>query len=439
MKKEAVEVVKKLQLNGFTAYFAGGAVRDILRREDPQDIDIATSAKPEEVKQIFLQTHPLGIDYGTLLVVFSGKKFEVTTFRTEAEYKDQRRPSSVTFSSAREDANRRDFTINAIFYDPIKNSFIDYVGGIEDIKKGVVRFVGNPEERISEDHLRLMRAIRFKITLGYQYSKDTFDAVRKNAGKIKSVAAERIRDELNKILTSPNRHLGIIELSESTLLSQIIPELELLKGVPQPEEYHHEGDCFTHTYLALKSLPRQASLRLTWAVLLHDIAKPLTRGKRDGIITFDNHATKSAELTRVILIRLKFPKVEIDEICWLVHYHMSITQIDQMRPSKRFSFLTDAKFDDLIKLVEADSKGTYPINLELVEKIQREKENAIKKANLHTNPQIKRLVNGNDLIELGIEPREKYAEILDTVFDQQLEGKIQSKDEAIKFLESSYK
>jgi poly(A) polymerase len=177
---------------------------------------------------------------------------------------------------------------------------------------------------------------------------------------------ERVRDELNKIQASENRHLGLIELSESKLLEYILPEIERMKGVPQPEQYHHEGDCFTHTYLALKSLPRSASLRLAWAVLLHDIAKPLTIGKTADRITFNDHAAKSAELARGILRRLKFPKLEIDEIAWLVHYHMSVTQFDQMKPAKRVAFLTDAKFDDLMSLVEADSKGTYPVNLEMV-------------------------------------------------------------------------
>lgn len=298
MKKEATQVVKVLKESGFEAYFAGGCVRDILMLKDPRDIDIATSAKPEEVEEIFEKTYPVGKKYGTILVRSGNYQFEVTTFRKEGRYKDGRRPSVVTFTSAREDALRRDFTINGVFYNPLSNSFIDYVGGQEDIKKRVVKFIGNPEDRINEDRLRLIRAIRFKVTLGFQYSRETFEAVRAQADQIKNVSPERLRDELNKIIESENRHLGLVELSESKLLKHIIPELEEMKGIPQPEDYHHEGDCFTHTYLALKSLPKQSPVYLCWAVLLHDIAKPDTIGKTDGRISFNDHASRSAKIDR---------------------------------------------------------------------------------------------------------------------------------------------
>lgn len=440
MKQEATEIVKKLQEKGFVAYFAGGCVRDILMRNDPHDIDIATSAKPDQVEKIFQSTHPIGKQFGTILVRSGAFQFEVTSFRVEGEYKDGRRPSSVYFSNAKEDALRRDFTINGIFYNPARNSFIDYVDGREDIKKGVIKFIGNPTERINEDKLRLIRAIRFKITLGFQYDTETFTAVRKNSAKIREVSAERVRDELNKILLSPNRHQGLVELSESKLLQHIIPELENMKSVPQPAEYHHEGDCFTHIYLALKSLEQGASLHLCWATLLHDIAKPLTIARADGKITFYDHATKSAEMARKILKRLKFSNIEINEISYLIHYHMSVAQIDQMRPGKRFAFLTDPRFSDLIRLVEADSKGTYPINLELVEKMRADMSVALAAAKKHENLiGQKRLVTGDDLISLGVEDRHKYRDILEKLYDMQIEGKFKNKTEAIEYIKTNYK
>lgn len=436
MRDEAIKIVKVLQDSGYVAYFAGGCVRDLLMHQEPNDIDIATSAKPDEVEKLFTETYPIGKEYGTILVRSGKHQFEVTTFREEGSYKDGRRPSTVKFTNAKQDALRRDFTINGIFYNPANGSYIDYVGGRDDIKKRVIDFIGSARERILEDKLRLVRAVRFKVTLGFQYSDETLVAVKKNANLIREVSSERVRDEINKIFANKNRHIGLVELSRSGILRHILPEVEKLKGVPQPIEYHHEGDCFTHTYLALRSLPPNAPLRLAWAVLLHDIAKPKTIKKERGKISFPGHAQESARIAEEIMKRFKFSKTETKEISWLIYYHMSVAQIDQMRPGKRLEFLTDPKFNDLIELVEADSKGTYPVNLDLVEKMEAAKNSALlQKNSIKTE---KRLINGDDLISLGIEPGKKFKKILEDVLDRQIGGDFADKQVALDYVKKTY-
>ncbi|MDH4358542.1 MAG: CCA tRNA nucleotidyltransferase [Candidatus Berkelbacteria bacterium] len=438
MRKTATEIVKKLQDNGYEAYFAGGAVRDLLLRKEPKDIDIATSAPPEQIEKIFSKTTPVGRRFGIITVILNDEAFEVATFRSESDYKDNRRPSKITFSSAKEDAIRRDFTINGLFLNPTNNQIIDYVGGQEDIKKKTIRFIGSAKERIEEDHLRLVRAIRLKTTLGFQYAPETFEAVRNCASLIKEVSAERIRDELNLILKSPNRHQGFIELSESNLLKFIIPKLDEMKGVPQPDVFHKEGDVFVHTYLALKSLPDDSPSYLAWAVMLHDIAKPKTLIKEKRII-FHDHAQESAKLAREILGRLKFPKFETYDICWLIENHMRIADIEKMRPNKALEFVLDPKFSDLIKLAEADAKGTYPIRDEFVANLKKYVERATKfKENKQHLKEI-RILTGDDLIKIGIEPGERFKKILDEIDSMKVEGKLKTKEEAIAYITKKLK
>lgn len=439
MRKEASDIVAKLQREGFLAYFAGGYVRDLLMKRESSDIDIATSAKPDDVKRIFTKTIDKAQKFGTIIVMQGSHQFEVTTFRNEAIYLDGRRPSQVSFTNAREDARRRDFTINGIFYDPIKGNFIDYVGGIDDVKKRVISFIGNATNRINEDKLRLIRAVRLKIVLNFQYKDETFQAIKKNAKKIQCVSAERIREEVNKILQSKSRHLGLVELSQSGILKYILPEVERLKGVPQPYEYHHEGDCFTHIYLALKSLRQDAPLEVCWGVLLHDIAKPQTLKKINGKITFNDHASQSSDLARKILQRFKFSKKFIEDVCYIIRYHMSIGQIEQMKPSKKVDFLLNERFELLLELTEADSKGTYPVNLEMVAAMKRFNKMARLQVDItkHLKDEPK-LINGNDLKEIEHIEQKKYGEILEEVYDLQIEGKLKTKEEAISFIKDKY-
>lgn len=438
MKNEALDIVEKLQDAGFKAYYAGGSVRDMLLGKDVSDFDIATSALPDDIEKLFEKTIPVGKKFGTISVVSNGHSFEVTTFRKESDYEDRRRPANVTFTDEKEDATRRDFTVNAIFYDPVAKKYIDYVGGMEDIKKKSIRFVGNADERINEDHLRLVRAIRFKITLGFQYDNSTFEAIRKNADLIKNVSAERIRIELDKIVSSPRRHQGLIELSESGLLKNIIPELENLKGVPQPDVYHKEGDVFVHIYLALKSLPAIASAHLAWAVLLHDIAKPETLTEENGRIIFHDHAKISSQLARKILERLKFSSFAIYEICWLIENHMKIGVVDKMRPNKRLEFVLDPKFIDLIELARADASGTYPVDLSLVQNLEKYVLDAKKFLDEKKHLAEQKFFSGDDLIKMGFTPSEKFKEMLEDVNDKIVECEIKSRFEAIQYVKGKY-
>jgi len=437
MKKIAIKIINKLVKNGYKAYFAGGYVRDMLMGKVSKDIDIITSAKPDEIERLFSKTIPVGKDFGVIIVVSGGHNFEVATFRKESCYNDKRRPGKVSFTDAQTDASRRDFTVNAVFYDPLKNKIIDFVGGVDDIKKRTIRFIGNPIERIKEDPLRLIRAIRFKSTLNFQYDKNTFNAIRQCSDQIKNVSAERVRDELNKILTSSKRHTALIELSESNLLSYIIPEIEDLKGVPQPVSYHKEGDVFTHTYLALKSLPDNSDLRLCWATLLHDIGKPPTLIRKKGKIIFHDHAQKSAEMSDEIFNRLKFTKTDKDAVVFLVKNHMKMAQLSEMRPGKKLALLTHPLVDDLVKLVEADQKGKIPPELDFIENIKNEIKNA-KNIKSKIDSKKNKIINGDILIKLGFQEGPLIKNILDDVSDKIAENKIKSQSEAIAYIKSKY-
>lgn len=439
MINEARSIVKALQDKGYIAYFAGGSVRDIILGRTPADIDIATSATPDEVESILPSTVPIGKQFGIILVNQGGHGFEVATFRIEEEHLDGRRPSKIEFSSAQEDAQRRDFTINGLFFDPIKDEIIDYVHGQADIKKHLIKFIGKPEDRIKEDHLRIIRAIRFKTTLAFQYDKETFAAVKKYSQLIKNVSVERIRDELNKIMASEHRHVGLAELSESGILSQIIPEIEGLKSVPQPYEFHKEGDVFVHTYLALRSLPKDCPTHLAWAVLLHDIGKPQTLIRKDERIIFHDHAKISAQIAKTILQRLKFPKFETDTICYLVENHMKVAQLGQMRPAKRFDFVSDFRFNDLLRLVEADVDGTIPPDHAFVKKLRQEVDAAIAWQKEKSQVVEKQILKGDDLIEMGFSPGEQFKKILGDVSSKVIEGVIINKSEAKSYVTSKYK
>lgn len=438
MINEAKRVVEQLNKNNFIAYFAGGSVRDLLLKKEPKDIDIATNAKPDDVEKIFENTYPIGKEFGTIAVRSGNYNFEVTTFRAEEAYDDSRRPSRITFVNEKEDALRRDFTINGIFYNPITQKFIDYVGGIDDIKKKTIRFIGDPSERINEDHLRLLRAIRFKITLNFQYDQKTFDALREYSQLIDSVSSERIRDELNLIFSNRYRHLGLIELSESGLLKMIIPEVENLKGIPQPHQYHHEGDAFVHTYLALKSLDENASLRLAWAVLLHDIGKAKTLSKKGEKITFYDHASISSEMTINILKRLKFSNIEIEDISYVIKHHMSLLTIEKMRPFKKFAFLLDPKFRDLVSLAIADAKGTIPVDLSIIDSLELNYQKALEWKKEKEELKHDRMLTGDDLVKLGFLPNAQFKEILEDVHDMVLTDIIKTKEDAINYVKSKY-
>src|SRR5437868_12523855 len=322
MKEAARKIVKRLRGEEHIAYFAGGCVRDIVRHVTPKDYDVATSATPEIVQKLFPRTFAVGAHFGVIIVLENGFQFEVATFRSDDAYIDGRHPSAVHFSSPEEDAQRRDFTINGMFYDPVAEEMIDLVGGQADIAAKLVRAIGDPAKRFAEDRLRMLRAVRFAAVLDYQIDKGTWDALTGNAPSINQISAERIREELVRIFLSPNRVSGWDLLDASGLMRAILPEVDGMKGCAQPEQFHPEGDVFQHTRLMLQFLPEKVSVPLVFSVLLHDVAKPITATVDEtGRILFNDHDRIGAEMTEEIMRRLRFSGAEIDATVEMVRQH----------------------------------------------------------------------------------------------------------------------
>jgi len=438
LEKNATEIVKKLTSAGHTAYFAGGAVRDLVMGIKPADIDIATSATPEEVEKIFPKTIPVGKQFGVVIVIKDKTNFEIATFRSETSYTDKRRPDKVKWSSAKEDALRRDFTCNGLFYDPIKKRIIDYVNGKKDIKARILRFIGDPKERVAEDNLRILRAVRFKNILDFSYDSETKEAIAQNASKIKNVSAERIREELNKILADPNRAQAIKDLSKFGILAEILPEVEKMKGVAQPPEFHAEGDVWEHTLLCLKNMGAKKDYILAWAILLHDIGKPDAYEVRHRI-TFYRHTKISADITTQICDRLKSPKKEKEEIVWLVKNHLRFKDLDKMKPAKAIRLINHPYIKRLLEVSRIDSTSSY---LGSEDKLDFELYNRAKALyDIESRkPKIKPLVSGHDVMsEFDLSPGPQVGKILKLIEDAQLEGKIKTKPEAIKYVKSKLK
>src|ERR1700704_2141520 len=332
MEKTAREICSRLRERGHIAYFAGGCVRDMVRGLVPKDYDIATDATPEVVQKIFPRTYAVGAHFGVIVVLENEFQFEVATFRSDDVYVDGRRPTAVHFSSQEEDAKRRDFTINGMFYDPVAGEVIDLVGGQADIAAKLVRAIGDPANRFAEDRLRMLRAVRFAAVLDYQIDVATWDALVANAPSIKQISAERIRDELVRIFLSPNRGRGWDLLDSSGLMRIILPELDAMKGCEQPEQFHPEGDVFEHTRLMLELLPAKVSVPLVLSVLFQDVAKPVTATVDEtGRIRFNEHDRIGAAMTESIMERLRFSRAEIDAVVEMVRQHMVFKDVPKMR------------------------------------------------------------------------------------------------------------
>lgn len=439
MKQTSIDIIRKIRAAGYRAFWAGGCVRDILLGKEPKDFDIVTSARPDDIKKIFHKTLELGKQFGIMVAIVDGNHYEIATFRGEGKYSDRRRPDNVFWTDAKQDAQRRDFTINGMFYDPINKKVIDYVGGQDDLKNKIVKFIGNPTDRIKEDHLRMIRAIRFKNTLGFNFDKRTQEAICNNAYLIESVSYERVRDELNKMFDHQTRVESIKDLQKLGIIKFILPEVEKMIGVPQPDQYHHEGDVYTHTLWAIKSLPHKVSLTLVWAVLLHDIGKPDTitfpKSKGDRI-HFNKHVKYSAGIASKIARRLKFPNSERELIVWLVKNHMMIGDIPKMAVAKQRRWLMDPKFPWLLKLNKADAQGSDPKNLSLYNKNLKLYNDAKKLHSLEMKkPKFKPIVDGKYLMnELNLESGPKIGKLLEIIKDAQLEGKVKNQKEAVKYL-----
>ncbi|HLE87792.1 MAG TPA: CCA tRNA nucleotidyltransferase [Candidatus Brocadiaceae bacterium] len=431
VKQTAIEIVKTLQKHGYKAFFAGGCVRDMIMGKVSIDYDIATSALPQDIINLFGKTIPVGVQFGVVIVVKDGHNFEVATFRTEGSYSDGRHPDYVAFSTPEDDVKRRDFTINGLLYDPVKNEILDYVGGQEDISKGIIRTIGNPAERFTEDKLRMIRAARFACRFNFPIHEDTRRAIIQLAQNIHVVSAERIREELEKILTGTNPHIGIKLLDELCLLEEILPEVSSMKGVRQPENFHPEGDVFVHTLLCLSKLapvPEQGMERPSWTfamgILLHDIGKTITFEESDRI-RFNLHEKVGADMTAKICDRLKTSNAEKDRIVWLVLKHLYFKDAQKMRLSKLKRLFAEEGYPALAALCRIDALASsgdlsdYHYCQEMFSKLS------------HEEVKPKPLITGHDLIDMGLKPGPVFKDILTKIEDEQLEGNLNTKEAAI--------
>jgi poly(A) polymerase len=427
-KAAAISVVRELQKKNHEALFAGGCVRDALLRRKPQDYDVATSARPEEVERLFKRTIPVGKSFGVVRVRVGVQEVEVATFRSEGKYVDGRRPSSVRFTDARHDAERRDFTVNGLFYDPISKKILDFVNGRADLKKRVLRAIGNPAARFREDHLRLLRCVRFAAQLDFQIERQTWLALQKLAPKIRSVSAERVREELNKILVSRNVLKGFRLLKRSGLLRYVLPEVEAMEGVGQPRAFHPEGDVWVHTLKVVEGL-KKPSVPLAWGALLHDVGKPPTFEKSSVRghyrIRFPEHARVGAEMSDKILRRMRFSNAEREAIVDMVANHMTFKDVKAMRLSTLKRLLARPTFEEELELHRSDCLSSHR-NLENYRFLQKKKKEL-------SQQQIRppRLIGGKDLIELGLTPGPSFGQILAGVEEAQLEGRVRTREEAL--------
>ena len=436
-RETAISIVRRLQNSGHEAYFVGGCVRDLLRGAEPGDYDIVTSAKPDEVYPLFPRTVPVGMRFGVVIVVEEGHNYEVATFRSEKDYGDGRRPSHVEFTTAEDDIRRRDFTVNALLMDPLAGSIIDYVGGKEDIERRLIRTIGSAQERFAEDHLRMLRAVRFAANLGYEIDIETLDAIKLNAPAIHRISAERIRDELTKLLTRGGARRGMEILVETGLLAEILPEVYALRGVEQPPQYHPEGDVWEHTLRMLDLLPswkgQENDDRLAWAVLMHDVGKALTRSENETGIHFYGHVREGEKIAEKLMRRLKFSRRDMETILALIHCHMLFIHVQEMRPNRLKRFLRMPDFDLHLELHRLDCLGSHAFldNYEFCKSKLME----VRADELHPP----RLLNGDDLIAMGFSPGPLFNEILRAVEDAQLDGEISTSEEARRLVRKQWR
>lgn len=431
MNNQALYIIKKLRDNGYEAVYAGGFVRDLLLNRKSSDIDIATSATPDIIEHLFEKTISVGKNFGVIVVVIDDLEFEVATFRQDSKESDGRRPNSVSFCSMEEDAQRRDLTINGMFYDPIEDIIYDSVKGIEDLNDGIIRLIGNPEERIIEDKLRLLRVIRFSTRLDFKIDPETFQAVKKHAHEITTVSLERIADELLKILRAGNYRKSMGLLLDTGLIDYILPEVKAMYGCEQPAEYHPEGDVWAHFIEALEALPEDASDMLRVATMLHDVGKPPTQTFEDRI-RFNGHDLRGKDISREILTRLRFSNDFIDQVLALVENHMKFMHVKDMRTSRLKRFLSLPGFENHLALHRVDCLSSHR-NLDNYNFIQE-------KLNTFEPEEIKppKIVTGNDLLDMGFKQGVLFRVILTDIEDKQLDGIISDKEQALNYIKETY-
>lgn len=422
----AREIVDQLKARGHHAYFVGGCVRDLLLGIAPKDYDVATDARPDELLRLYPYAAQVGAHFGVVLV----DGVEVATFRSDAGYSDGRRPDQVVFESGpREDALRRDFTINGLFLEPDSGEVLDFSTGRDDLAAGLIRAIGDPETRFAEDHLRLLRAVRFAARFGFTIEPATLEAMQRLAPRIVDVSAERVRDELNRILTEGGARYGFELLDSTGLLAHLLPEVKRYQGVEQPPEYHPEGDVWTHTMLMLEAMDHP-TVTLAWGVLLHDCGKPDTFVRADRI-RFNGHVEQGIQIARRILRRLRFSNDEAAQIEALIAHHMQFKDVPAMRESTLKRFLRLPRFDEHMALHYLDvafSNRNFSSHQMVERKLQELGHEQLKP---------KPLLTGHDLIAAGYQPGPQFSKWLELVEDAQLEGRIHTAEEALELIRAS--
>jgi poly(A) polymerase len=432
----ANSICDTLRCHGHEALLVGGCVRDLLLSREPADYDVTTDATPERVLQLFPDSIGVGAQFGVVLVLRDAAKVEVATFRSDVGYSDGRHPDRVLYSKTpQEDVARRDFTINGLLMRHDTREVLDYVGGQDDLHARLIRAIGDPDRRFTEDKLRMLRAIRFAARFGYAIEPATFAAIQEHASEIHVVSPERIREELTKLLTEGAARRGFELLDDSGLLQQLLPEISAMKNVPQPPEYHPEGDVWIHTRLMLEGLPTGASPTLAWGVLLHDVGKPPTfrpTSSTGDRIRFDGHAEVGVKMATAICHRLRFSNDDTQQILALVANHMKFKDVAQMRKSTLKRFVRLPAFSEHLELHRLDCLSSHG-RLEAFQ--------AIKNFLAETPPEQfspPRLLTGVDLQDMGYVPGPHFQSMLTALEDAQLEGQLQTRDQAILFIRKNY-
>lgn len=450
-RQAAAKIVDTLRSAGHSAYFAGGCVRDLLLGREPADYDVATSATPEVVLAMFPRAFSVGAHFGVVLVATetadgTGSEeraeilTEVATYRSDGSYSDGRRPDSVRYTtSAQQDVLRRDFTVNGMLLDPeklasgdISIAVLDYVGGLHDLRAGVIRAIGDPAQRFAEDKLRMLRAVRFAARLDFAIEEATLQAVRAAAHQIDRVSQERVRDELTRMLTEGAARRAFEMIQATGLLRQVLPEIERMRGVEQPPQYHPEGDVWTHTLMLLEQLPAGCSTALAWGALLHDVGKPPTFRRAPERIRFDGHVEVGVRMAEEICRRLRMSNTETAQILELVANHMRFGDVKNMRASTLKRFFRLPKFEEHLALHRMDCQASHR-DLSLY-KFAREHYDAIEPEHIRPKP----LLNGDDLIAAGYRPGPQFKPMLELAEDAQLEGGIDTREQALELIQRTF-
>ena len=427
-EERAIAIIARLRAAGFTALLAGGCVRDRILGVPAKDYDIATDARPEVVQSLFDNTLAVGAAFGVIIVMLGGDSFEVATFRADAPYLDGRRPSSVRFGTIEEDARRRDFTIGGMYYDPAEDRIIDLVGGLRDLRAGTIRAIGAAGERFTEDHLRVLRAVRFAARLGFEIEPATWAAMRDAAPKLTLIAAERVGEETVMIMTGGNAGRGLDLMRASGILTVVIPEVLPMAGCEQPQNFHPEGDVYRHTRLMLAMLDAGCTETLAFGTLFHDIAKPQCRAESDGKVTFYGHTEQGAETAAAIMNRLKRSRAVQERVAYLVRYHLRICMAPRMRPATLKRMLSEDGFEELLELSLLDTlasssyMGFYNFC-----------RHALASMSVH-ELRPPRLIGGDDLIAMGFPPGPRFKEILHQIEEHQLDGHLATREDALAYV-----